>query len=77
MAPGLRRSRLSEEEISLREAIETSREIFVQQRNEWSEIAIDFETRNRDVVMDTIGASIDVVTEATGARIDLDRLRLL
>lgn len=61
----------------MREAIETSREIFVQQRNEWSEIAIDFETRNRDVVMDTIGASIDVVTEATGARIDLDRLRLL
>ncbi len=48
--------------MSLREAIEASQELFVQQRKEWTEIVIDFETRNRYAVMDTSGTSIGVVS---------------
>ncbi len=51
--------------MSLREAIEASQELFIQQRKEWTEIVVDFETRNRYAVMDTSGTSIGVVAEVS------------
>ena len=51
--------------MTLREAIETGQEIFVQQRKEWTEIIINFETRNRYAVMDGAGATIGAIAEAS------------
>lgn len=49
----------------LSEAIETNQELFIQQRKEWAEIIIDFETRNRYAVMDASGTPIGVVAEVS------------
>ena len=53
--------------MALQEALETNGELFVRQRKEWTEILIDFETRNRYEVMDAGGATLGAVAEvATG-----------
>ncbi len=51
--------------MSLRQAIDTHEELFIQQRKEWTEIVIDFETRNRYAVMDTSGEALGGVAEVS------------
>lgn len=53
--------------MALREALESSGELFVRQRKEWSEIVIDLEARNRYQVMDSSGGTLGAIAEvATG-----------
>ncbi|MEE2663637.1 MAG: phospholipid scramblase-related protein [Myxococcota bacterium] len=53
--------------MALREALETSSELFVRQRKEWTEIVIDLEMRNRYQVMDASGGTLGAIAEvATG-----------
>ena len=51
--------------MSLKEAIETGQEIFIQQRKEWTEIIINFETRNRYAVMDSKGVTLGAIAEVS------------
>jgi len=60
--------------MALREALESSRELFVRQRKEWTEIVINLETRNRYAVMDASGETLGAVAEvATGFSAFLSR----
>ncbi len=53
--------------MALREALDSSSELFIRQRKEWTEILIDFETRNRYEVLDASGHTLGAIAEvATG-----------
>ena len=51
--------------MSLCEILESGQDVFVQQRKEWTEIVIDFETRNRYAAMDASGSTIGAIAEVS------------
>lgn len=47
----------------LRDTVETAEQVFVRQRKEWTEILVDFETRNRYEVLDASQRVVGLVAE--------------
>ena len=49
----------------LRHALETASEYFIRQQKEWTEIIVDFETKNRYEVLDAEGRELGTISEVS------------
>jgi uncharacterized protein YxjI len=49
----------------LRDVIESADEFFIHQKKEWTEIIVDFETKNQYEILDAEGSAVGTVTEVS------------